>query len=187
MPHHLLSTAAPAPQFQDSLGRTLVSTSRLMALSGGVILVGLAVMLTVTIAARKLFAWQVAGDHEIVRMFAAVSVSMLFPWCQITGANIVVDLLTSRLSGRAARRLDQIGALALGAVALLLTWRTGALMLESKASGSFSPLLAWPVWIFQALMLPGLLLTGVCGLYLALAPGAMQARTRFTHDIGASE
>ena len=44
------------------------------------------------------------------------------------------------------------------------------------AHGTFTPLLAWPVWIPQALMLPGLLLTTVVGVYLALAPRALQVR-----------
>ncbi|WP_198289610.1 TRAP transporter small permease [Paracoccus sp. N5] len=147
---------------------------------GGVLtLCGLALMLTFTIVVRKLFSWQVNGDNEIVRMFAAFSITALFPWCQLTGSNIVVDLLTSGLPARKNRILDQIGSLLLGAVLLVLTWRTGLLVLESRASGAFSPLLAWPVWMFQALMLPGLLLTAINGFYLGLSPRAMTLRTEF--------
>jgi len=61
-------------------------------------------------------------------------------------------------------------------MAALLAWRTGVLAVGSHASGAFSPLLTWPVWLFQALMVPGLTLTALCGFYVALAPGSMTAR-----------
>lgn len=162
----------------------LVATARHLAVLGVAIVSGLAVMLVVTIVARKLLGWQVTGDHEIVRMFAAVSMSLVFPWCHLTAGNITVDLLTSGLPRGATRALDRIGSFLLGAMAALLAWRTGALAAASHASGAFSPLLAWPVWLFQALMVPGLILTALSGFYVALAPGAMSARETHGAETG---
>lgn len=184
MSHDDPGPAVSAPLFRDPMGRLLVRLSWALAVGGVLVLTGLAVMLIVTIVARKLFGWQVSGDHEIVRMFAAVSVPLLFPWCHIVGGNIVVDLLTTRFPAAANRVLDQIGSVLLALVMLLLAWRTGVLAAESHASGAFSPLLAWPVWLFQVLMLPGLVLTAINGLYLGLMPGAMDARADFSGDVG---
>lgn len=133
-------------------------------------------MLCVTILARKLLGWQVTGDHELVQIFAAVSMSMLFPWCHLTGGNVIVDLLTVGLPRPVNRVLDRIGSLLLGAMALILAWRTGLLVEQTHARGTFTPLLAWPVWVPQALMIPGLLLTSIVGAYLAVAPRSLEVR-----------
>ena len=164
------------PPFPDAFGRTLGRTTLVLALLGVLIISALAVMLCVTIVARKLLGWQVNGDYELVQVFAAVSMSMLFPWCHITGGNVIVDLLTAGLPRHVNRGLDRIGSLLLAVMALVLAWRTGLLVQQTMAHGTFTPLLAWPVWIPQALMLPGLLLTSVVGVYLALAPRALQVR-----------
>jgi len=182
MTQSFLSAAAPAPRYPNALGQALVAGSRWLAIAGIGTLCAVALMLTFSIVLRKLFATQVPGDHEVVRMASALSVSMMLPWCQITGANIMVDLLTSKMSERVNRRLDQIGCLLLGLMTLLLAWRTGLLAMESHRSGSFSPMLAWPIWISQALMLPGLILTALNSFYVALQPGAMQRRIAFAQD-----
>jgi TRAP-type C4-dicarboxylate transport system permease small subunit len=164
------------PPFADPFGRVLGRTSLVLAIVGVLIICGLAAMLCVTIVARKLLGWQVTGDHELVQISAAVSMSMLFPWCHMTGGNVIVDLLTAGLPRHVNRALDRIGSLLLGVMALVLAWRTGLLVEQTLARGTFTPLLAWPVWIPQALMIPGLLLTFVIGVYLAVVPRAIQLR-----------
>lgn len=168
------------PAFGDAFGRGIARIAMVMALAGVLVILGLACMLCVTIVARKLFGWQVNGDYELVQVFAALSMSMLFPWCHLTAGNVIVDLLTSGLPRRANLMLDRIGSLLLGAVALLLTWRTGVLAQQTYAHGSFTPLLAWPLWVPQALMLPGLFLTAVSGFYLAVMPRAIEERDQST-------
>lgn len=177
--------ALSAPLFRDPYGSALVRLSWAMAVAGMLVLTGLAVMLIVTIVARKLLGWQVTGDYEIVRMFAAISVSLMFPWCHITGGNIVVDLLTTRFPSEANRMLDRLGSVLLALLMVLLTWRTALLAIESYQSGAFSPLLTWPVWIFQVLMLPGLVVTSINAFYLGLMPGAMATREDFSGEVGA--
>lgn len=164
------------PLFNDPIGRFIARAAMVLAIAGVAIICVLACMLCVTIVGRKLFAWQVSGDHELVQIFAALSVSMLFPWCQITGGNVIVDLLTSGLNRQVNNILDRVGSLLLGAFAFLLAWRTGILAEQTFARGTFTPLLAWPVWLPQALMIPGLVLTGVTGMYLAFVPRALSER-----------
>lgn len=168
------------PPFADPYGRALGRTSLALAIIGVGIICALAAMLCVTIVARKLFGWQVTGDYELVQVFAAVSMSMLFPWCHLTGGNVIVDLLTAGLPHNVNRFLDRVGSLLLGLMALVLAWRTGLLVEQTLARGTFTPLLAWPVWIPQALMIPGLLLTFVVGVYLAVFPRALQVRDGYS-------
>jgi TRAP-type C4-dicarboxylate transport system permease small subunit len=169
------------------LERMLYRLSLAAAIVGGLIVVGLAVMLVVSIASRKLFLWQVSGDYEIVEMASALAVSLLFPWCQVAGGNVAVDLLTARLPGRWNAALDRIGSALLGAVILVLVWRTGVLALSTLKIGAFSATLAWPVWIWQALMLPGLLLTAANAFFTALVPGALATRNALADSLESIE
>ncbi|MGE0231225.1 MAG: TRAP transporter small permease [Flavobacteriaceae bacterium] len=164
------------PIFSDPLGRMLYRVSRLAAVLGGLILVGLSVMLCVTIFSRKIFLWQVTGDYELVQMLGAFAGSLLFPWCAIVGGNVVVDLLTAGLPKGLNRLLDRFGYLLLCGMALLLAWRTGVLAVDSRESHAISAMLSWPLWVWQALMVPGLALTGIISLYMALAPRALAER-----------
>lgn len=176
----------PTP-FADPLGRWLSRLSWAMAIAGTLVITGLAVMLVVTIFARKLLGWQVTGDHELVRMLGAVGVSLMLPWCQIVGGNVMVDLFTSNLRKGGRDTLDRIGSLLLAVMMGVLAWRTGVTVLASLANGSFSPMLAWPIWIFQMAMLPGLFLTSIGALYTALAPGALAAREAQAAQAGVLE
>jgi hypothetical protein len=63
--------------------------------------------------------------------------------------------------------LDAIGSLLVGVFGALLAWRTGAGALVLKEVGETSAILGWPVWVAQALMVPGFLLLGLAGFYLA--------------------
>ncbi len=179
-PGGLSAAGLGMPPFPDAVGRVLGRVSLFLAVIGVLVICALACMLCVTIVARKLLGWQVTGDHELVQIFAAVSMSMLFPWCHLAGGNVIVDLLTSRLPAGVNRALDRVGSLLLGAMALILAWRTGLLVEQTHARGTFTPLLALPVWVPQALMIPGLLLTGIVGIYLALAPRSLQVRDEAT-------
>lgn len=176
LPGGLSAASLGMPPFEDAFGRALGRTTMVLAILGVLLICLLACMLCVTILARKLLGWQVTGDYEIVQITAAVSMSLLFPWCHLTGGNVIVDLLTNGLPRPVNRVLDRIGSLLLGAMALILAWRTSSLVGQSYGHGGFTPLLAVPLWIPQLMMIPGLLLTSLVGVYLAVGPRALQVR-----------
>lgn len=151
--------------------------SKWAAILGGLMLCGLAIMLVVTIVGRKLFTWQVNGDYEIVQMVGALATSLLFPWCHLTAGNISVDVFTQRLPQIARSALDRFGSVLLAVLALLLAWRTLVLAIENEASGSMSAVLGWPVWLFQASLMPGLLLTAFVAAFLAIFPAGATSET----------
>lgn len=161
----------PARPLSERTGQGLARLSWLLAILGSLMVCGLALMLVTSIVARKLLDWQVTGDYELVRMFGAVAVSLMLPWCTVSGGHVVVDLFTARLPAPARGLLDRAGFLLLAAMAGLLTWRTFVLVQTTIVSRSFSPMLAWPLWMFQAAMLPGLVLAGLIALYMAAFPG----------------
>src|SRR5687768_11155475 len=118
----------------DTFGRALFRAGEALALAGGAIFVGIALMSVGSIVSRALFAAPIQGDYELVQMGCAVFVAMCLPICQLVGANIIVDFFTARASPRTQRRLDAVGALLLALVMLLVTWRLAAGTLSMRRS-----------------------------------------------------
>lgn len=151
----------------DRFGRWLYRASEWFALAGGAIFVGIAIMSVASIASRALFSTPIQGDYELVQVGSAVFVALCLPICQMAGANIIVDFFTTRTRVVTQRRLDAIGALLLGLVMALVAWRLAAGTVSMREAGETTTILGWPVWYTYALMVPGVALTAVAGLYSA--------------------
>jgi TRAP-type C4-dicarboxylate transport system permease small subunit len=138
------------------------------AIVGGFVFLALVIMLIVTIIGRKLFNWQVPGDVELVQMGAAFAAAPFFAWCHLMRGDVKVDFLTQNLPPRWINFLDGVGSLLIGLFGTLLSWRTVAQAFGSAKNGEISAILAWPVWIPQALMVPGFVLLALTGFYIAV-------------------
>jgi TRAP-type mannitol/chloroaromatic compound transport system permease small subunit len=149
-------------------GRFLLTTSKYLAIAGGLVFVGLVVMSIVSIIGRKLFSWPVPGDVELLQMCAAFASSAFFAYCHLVNGNVRVDFFTHNLSPRKIATLDAVGSLLVGIFGALIAWRTAAGALGVKEVGETSAILAFPVWIAQALMVPGFLMLAVAGFYLCV-------------------
>lgn len=137
------------------------------ALTGGGIVLLIIAMSLISLVGRKLFSAPIPGDIEILQMAIAVAVTAFLPLCEMTDNHIRVDLLADFLPARVNRVLLTLGHVLLAAVAALMAWRTGLLVLNSYDYGSTSTMLAVPLWLPQGLMVPSLWLLSVCGLYRA--------------------
>lgn len=116
------NTGAPVP-LSPWLGvvRALRTTIIVWALIGGVILLLLAVMTAGSAVSNILFRAPFAPDYELMRHFVAIAVFAFLPFCQLTGANVTVDIFTERMGARAKAVMALLGtALALAFAALLL-------------------------------------------------------------------
>jgi TRAP-type C4-dicarboxylate transport system permease small subunit len=149
-------------------GRALVATARGLAVAGGLVFVGLVAMEIVSIVGRKLFAWSVPGDVEMLQMCAAFASASFFAYCHLAGGDVKVDFFTHRLAPRTVARLDAVGSLLVGLFGALIAWRAAAGALAVREVGETSAILAIPVWIAQALMVPGFVLLALAGFYMAL-------------------
>ena len=165
---HDADSAAPAVAGRSygPAGRFLLATSKYLAIAGGLVFVGLVVMSIVSITGRKLFSWPVPGDVEMLQMCAAFAASAFFAYCHLVNGNVKVDFFTHNLSPRKVAALDAVGSLLVGIFGALIAWRTAAGALSVKEVGETSAILAFPVWIAQALMVPGFLLLAIAGFYL---------------------
>ncbi len=150
------------------VGRSLRTLARNLAITGGLVFVALVAMSIVSIIGRKLFAWPVPGDVEILQMCAAFAASTFFAWCHLANGDVKVDFFTHRLAPRNVACLDAFGSLLVGLFGALLAWRTAAGAWSLREVGETSAVLGWPVWIAQALMVPGFALLAAAGFYLCI-------------------
>ena len=148
-------------------GRRLFAASRLLALVGGVVFIVLIAMSVVSIVGRKLFSMPIPGDVEVLQMSAAFACACFFAYCHLGGGDVKVDFFTSRLPLAAVHGLDAAGSLLYGLVGSVLAWRTLAGALGVRDAQETSVILGWPVWIAQALMVPGFVLMACAGFYMA--------------------
>jgi TRAP-type C4-dicarboxylate transport system permease small subunit len=160
-------------------GRRLMAVTKAAAIAGGLVFVALVAMEIVSIVGRKLFSSPVPGDVEILQMCAAFASATFFAYCHLNGGDVKVDFFTHNLRPRRIDLLDATGSLLVGLFGALLAWRTAAGAIVLKEVGETSAVLGWPVWVAQALMVPGFLLLALAGFYLA-AHRLRRARLRRT-------
>lgn len=162
------NTVGLAPVLEARLGRVIGTVSRLLALAGGVVLTGIALMTVVSIVGRGFsFAGfgPVPGDFELVEAGCAVAVFAFLPWCQYRRGHVTVDILISRLPGRGQALLAMIGNIALSAVACLIAWRLWFGMLDKFSYGETTMILGMKLGYAYAAAVPGAVFFALVCLY----------------------
>jgi TRAP-type C4-dicarboxylate transport system permease small subunit len=139
-----------------------------MGLAGAFVALSLSLMTTVSVASRALFNSPINGDIEVMQMGIALAISLCLPWCQLGGANIIVDFFTQSISERKRALLDGFGCLLLVAMYCLLAWRTGAGAIAVKDAGETSMIISLPMWWAYAALAPGLAIAACVALAQAV-------------------
>lgn len=147
------------------MDRLLEALSVLLALVGGAVLLAAAALAGGSVVGRWLWSTPVAGDVELMQVACAVSIALFLPYCQRRGDHVMVAFFTGRASRAVRRRLDAAGHALLGLVMLLLAWRAGVGVVEMRAAGEVTMLLALPTWLTYLAMVPGLALSGLVALH----------------------
>lgn len=138
--------------------------ARVCAVLAGAILTIITLVTCVSLIGRNTIGTTLVGDYELTAAAAGAAVAMFLPWCQLRRENIIVDFFTARLSPAVNSQLDRVGSLILGAVMLLLAWRTTVGGISAFRSNSTTMMLGFPEWIVYAAMVPPIVLTGVIAL-----------------------
>jgi TRAP-type C4-dicarboxylate transport system permease small subunit len=147
---------------------TLLRRLALMfAVVGSAVALITGVMTVVSVVGRATVAAPIQGDVELTQFGIALAISLGLPWCQLRGANIIVDFFTQNTSARTQRWLDGLGAVLLAVMCALLAWRTAVGAASVMEAGEQSMILALPMWWAYASLAPGLALTGVLALWQA--------------------
>jgi TRAP-type C4-dicarboxylate transport system permease small subunit len=159
--------AEPSMRFGPT-GRILFAVCKTAAVIGTLVFTALVVMSIVSITGRKLWSAPVPGDVELLQLCSAFAAASFFAYCHLNRGDVKVDFFTDGLSMRAVHSLDAIGSLLVGLFGALIAWRTaaGASMLQD--AGETSMILGLPLWIGEALMVPGFVLLALAGFYMCV-------------------
>jgi TRAP-type mannitol/chloroaromatic compound transport system permease small subunit len=161
IPHELVE--------HDKVEHYLIMAGKAMAVSGGVLFIALVLMSLVSIIGRKLGFGSVNGDIELMQAGTAVAATAFLPYCTLLGEHIKVDFFTENINETLKHLIDGIAELMLGAVAVILVWRTVLSAISIHESQETTTLVSLPLWIPTALLVPGLALMAVCAFYRAYA------------------
>ncbi len=131
------------------------------AFAGSAMAFAASLMVVTSIALRALTTRPIEGDVELTQFAVALAISLALPWCQLRGANIIVDFFTQRLPERQVRWLDGVGALLMATMCALLAWRTSVGALAVREATETSMILGLPMWWVYASLAPGLALAAL--------------------------
>jgi hypothetical protein len=107
----------------DPVGRVLYQIAKWLAVLGGAVLCGLAVLTAVSITGRAVISAPIPGDFELVAIGTGVAVFCFLPWCQIVRGNVLVDFFMAATLVRVRLVADIVGGILYLLIATLLTWR----------------------------------------------------------------
>ncbi|WP_300058901.1 TRAP transporter small permease [uncultured Roseobacter sp.] len=138
------------------------------AIIGGLVLVGLVALTTVSTAGRELGLGEVNGSYEILEAGVAFAIFSFFPICQLYGAHATVDIFTSRLPDRVNRAIIAFWELVLTAAVLLISWRLYEGMQRYIGNGETTLFLQFPVWWGYAFSFAACVVTCIVAIYCAV-------------------
>lgn len=137
------------------------------AVVGSAIALAVGVMTTVSVVGRAFFKAPIQGDIELTQLGIALSISLCIPWCQLRGANIIVDFFTQKLSTKKQGFLDAAGSALVALMCFLLAWRTGVGAIAVRDAQESTMIIGLPMWWAYASLAPGLALGGMVALVQA--------------------
>jgi TRAP-type C4-dicarboxylate transport system permease small subunit len=152
--------SSPLPEPAPALIERLTSA---VAVVGGLLALGVAILVCVSVLGRWLFSAPVNGDFEYVKMATAVAVFTYLPYTQIRRGNIMVDTFTGWLPARSTALLDAFWDLVFAAFMAFCTVGLVQGARDALRNGETTmqvQIVLWPVIALSALLCA--LLTVVC-------------------------
>ena len=134
-----------------AIGRASV-VARWAARCGGALLLAGAIIVSIDVIARKLFAVSLGGADELSGYAFAIGAAWSFAFVVLVRGNVRVDALYVHLPAALAAILDLVALLALLAFASVVAWYGWDVMAGSFSRGARSnSSLAVPLWMPQVL------------------------------------
>lgn len=170
--------------------RFIRQLARGTALLGGLVLIAVIALTTVSIVGRSLNkllhsdraqAWlgdasrwlldlglgEVNGSYELLEAGVAFAIFSFFPVCQLYASHATVDVFTSFLPDRINRMILAFWEVVLTAALILISWRLFEGMQRYVNNGETTLFLQFPVWWAYAASFAASVVICVVGLYCA--------------------
>lgn len=119
---------------------------RLWALIGGLIMFALALMTAASALSNLLFNKPFAPDYELTKHFTAIAVFAFLPWCQLSGANVTVDIFTEGMGPRAKAMMAVFSSVFAIAFSILLLSQMSSGFLGYLKYPEVTAVLKLPLW-----------------------------------------
>lgn len=141
--------------------KILENLAKFCAILAGILLTTITLMTCASVIGRETIGKTITGDFELSGVAAGAAIALFMPWCQFKRGNIFVDFFTVKASEKTQLNMERFGALLLGVVMAVLTWRTvlGGLNVYNTNSGTM--MLGFPEYVVYAAMVPPLALTAL--------------------------
>ena len=112
----------PAPPRPARRGWTggLAILIRYWALFGGAIILVLVLITAASALSNLFFDAPFAGEYELAKHFVGIAIFTFLPYCQLTGANVTVDIFTTGMGERAKSAMALLSSLLAVLFALVL-------------------------------------------------------------------
>lgn len=124
----------------------IVRLARGIALGGGLLTLGIALLVTFSVIGRRIWDRPVPGDYEFVQMATAVAMFAFLPLCQSHRGNIAVDTFTGWLPRGWQRGLDAAWDLTYAAFMAIISFGLIRAALEARNYGTTTMVLGLPLW-----------------------------------------
>ena len=138
-------TSDPNPTSAPQPDHGAARIARVLAIAGGALVVGLAVLVTTSVLMRWLGGQGVNGGFEMVQMGLALAVFAFLPLCQAHRGNVMVDTFTLRLPARVQAGIDALWDVLYAAFAAFIAWRLAIGAMEAQSSRTTSMVLGLPI------------------------------------------
>ena len=109
----------PAPKESDWVV-FLRAFIRYWALVGGFVLLALVAITAASAISNLLFNVPFSGEYELAKHFVGIAIFTFLPYCQLSGANVTVDIFTEGFGSRAKAAMLLFASLLAAAFAVLL-------------------------------------------------------------------
>lgn len=149
--------------------RLIRSLAHVTALIGGIVLILLTAMTTLSIIGRStskllhgeffdgalsgvsqflldLGIGEINGNYELLEAGVAFAIFSFLPICQFYGSHATVDVFTSQLPARSNRVIAAFWEIVLAAVIILIIWRLYGGLERYLGNGETTLFLQFPVW-----------------------------------------
>jgi TRAP-type transport system small permease protein len=127
---HPLDARSPPLRGFLAFEQAALHWTRRLALLGGWVLLGVALITVADALLRKFFSRPIQGTFEATELLLAAIIFFAMPYTGLLDGHVSVDLLTGRLSRRGQQMVLAVNALICAAVLSVIAWRMGLLAAE---------------------------------------------------------
>ncbi|MFC3125747.1 TRAP transporter small permease [Pseudoroseomonas globiformis] len=139
--------------------------ARALMLAGGLVLLGVALVTSVSVGARTLTGQPVAGDFELVQTGSGLAILGFLAYGSLRRSNIMVDSMTSWLPRRVNALVDMAWSVVWAACSAGLAWGMALGARDAWISGTRTMVLGVGLWWPVALGAVAFVVVGLAALH----------------------